>query len=91
MRTAGTPLRAAPFAITAAPVGQLALLLWRFPQSTSREPPQHGVRMSRRQLPQRRQEFFLCVRTEGCGFSADDDGPVLVAWRHVRRLRAAGV
>jgi hypothetical protein len=62
--------------------GRFALLILRVPQLAAREPLQHRIRVLRLQLPQRRQQLFLCVRPERGGLALEDDGPVSVTWRH---------
>jgi hypothetical protein len=65
-----------------------ALLILRLPQPSARKPLHHRVRMTRLQLPQRRQQFFLKMGAKGGRLSVEDDRPVVVPGRHLPIMAA---
>jgi hypothetical protein len=59
-----------------------AFLVLRVPEAAACEPFHHRVRMTHLQLPQRRHQLFLRMRSECGGLSFEDDRPVMVPGGH---------
>jgi hypothetical protein len=82
VRAAGTPVAASMFALRAERRAREPLLFLRVPQTSSREPAEHRIRMPHLQLLQRGQQLFFGVRAKRRRLPLENDRPVCVTWRH---------